>query len=194
MFADDAGVLARGQHAQEEQRERRLRRDARDAADRHVTALAAVEEVEVDVHGELVAPDAHRERTPHLVDVERLLAFLAGRALDRLAGVGGDPHLGVDPRHLHLRAPNLGGRHDAELGDAMGVALVARPLVDRFGLRDDAVRAHLAGLRHLGANDHQVVELQEVVVVEHHAEGTRRRMLGTEDPTDLLALVGHDAS
>jgi hypothetical protein len=158
-----------------------------------VATLAAVEEVEVDVHGQLVATDTDRERTAHLVDVERLLAFLAGRALDGLAGVGGDPYLGVDPRHLHLRAAHLGGRHDAELGDAMGVALVARPLVDRLGLGDDAVRANLAGLRHLGAHDHQVVELQEVVVVEHHTERARRRMLAAEDPADLLAFAGHDA-
>ena len=38
------------QHPQEEQRERRLRGDAGDACDRHVAALAAVEEVEIDVH------------------------------------------------------------------------------------------------------------------------------------------------
>ena len=51
---------ARGQHPQEEQRERGLGGDAADAADRHVAALAAVEEVEVEVHGLAVAADADR--------------------------------------------------------------------------------------------------------------------------------------
>ena len=73
----------------------------------------------------------------------------------------------------------------------MRVALVARAFVDGLGLGDDTVRAHLARLRHLGAHHHQVVELQEVVVVEHDAERARGGMLGTEDAPDLL--VGHDA-
>ena len=50
----------------------------------------------------------------------------------------------------------------------------------------------LAGLRHLGAHDHEVVELQVVVVVEHHAERARGRVLGPEDPADLF--LAHDAS
>ena len=198
QHAQVRGALAqdlrmRREHAQEEQRERGLRGDAADAADRHVPALASVEEVEVDVHRELVATDPHGQRPAHLVDVERLVAFVALGALDRFAGVGRDPHLGVDPRDGDARGAHLRGRHDAEFGDPMGVGFVARALVDGFGFGDDAVRADLAGLRHLGAHHDQVVQLQEVVFVEHHAEGAGVGMLRTEDPADL-ALVAHEAS
>ena len=68
----------------------------------------------------------------------------------------------------------------------------ARALVDGLGFGDDAVRAHLAGLRHLGPHHHEVVELQEVVVVEHHAERARGGVLRAEDPSDVV--VAHDAS
>ena len=198
QHAQVGGALAqdlrmRREHAQEEQRERGLGGDTADAADRHVAALASVEEVEVDVHRELVAADPHGQRPAHLVDVERLVAFVALGALDRFARVGRDPHLGVDARDGDARGAHLRGRHDAEFGDAVGVGLVAGALVDGLGLGDDAVRADLAGLRHLGAHHDQVVQLEEVVFVEHHAEGAGVGVLRTEDPADL-ALVGHEAS
>ena len=113
----------RRQHPQEEQRERGLRGDPADAADRHVAALAPVEEVEVDVDRQLVAADPDRERPPHLVDVERLRALVADRALDRLAGVGGDPDLGVDPGHRDTGGAHLRAGHDPELGDPVRVGL-----------------------------------------------------------------------
>ena len=102
----------------------------------------------------------------------------------------GRPRSRGRPCDVDLGGSDLGRRHDAELGDAMGVGLVARPLVDGLGLGDDAVRADLAGLRHLGAHHHQIVELQEVAVVEHDAERAGGGMLGAEDAPDLFA---HDA-
>ena len=180
-----------GQHPEEEQREGRLRRDARDAGDRHVTALAAVEEVQIDVDGGPVAAEADRERTLHLIGVQRAAPFLTGRALHRLAGVGRHPDLGVHARDGDGCRPHLLRGHDPELGDAVRIRLVPRALVDGFGLGDDAVGAHLADLRNLRAHDHEVVELKELVIVDHDAERRGARVFGTEDPADLV--VGHDA-
>ena len=60
------------QEPEEEQRKRGLGGDAGDPRDRHVSTLAAVEEVEVDEHRLAVATDADREWAAHLIDVERL--------------------------------------------------------------------------------------------------------------------------
>ena len=128
----------------------------------------------------------------HRVLVERLGALVAGGTLHDLAGVGGDPDLGIDAGDRDASGAHLGGRHDAELRDPVRVGLVRGALVDRFGLRHDAVRRDLACLRHLGPHDDEVVELQVLVVVQHHAELARRRVLGTEDPSD--AVAGHEAS
>ena len=156
-----------------------------------MTALAPVEEVEIDVHGQTVATEAHRQRPLHLVGVERATAFLAGRTVDGLARVGGDPHLGIDPGDRDARGPHLLRRHDAELGDPVGVGLVLRPLVDGLRLRHDAVGAHLARLRDERAHDHQIVELEELVVLEHDTELGGPCVFGAEDAPDVL--VGHEA-
>ena len=194
-LTDQRRVLARREHAQEEQRERRLRGHAADAADGHVPALAPVEEVEVHVHGDAVAPQADGQRAAHLVHVERLRALLAGGALHDLAGVGGDPHLGVDARDRHARRAHLRGRHDPELRHAVRVGLERGALVHGLGLGHDAVRADLAGLRHLRAHQDQVVQLQVVVVVQHHAERAGGGVLGAEHAPDaVLAILAHDAS
>ena len=106
-IADD--VASAGEHAQEEQGERGLGGDPADPGDRHVAALAAVEEVEVDEERCPVASQPHRERPVHFVGVQRLVAGLAGGAVHHAARIGCDPHLGQHPGHRHLGRAHLGG-------------------------------------------------------------------------------------
>src|SRR3954468_1496378 len=156
-----------------------------------MAALATVEEVEVDVHRSTVAAESHRQRPFHLIGVERATAFVAGRTLDRFAGVGRHPDLGVDARDGHRCRPHLLRRHDPELRDPMRVGLVPRSLVDRLGFGDDAVGAHLAHLRDLGPPAHEGVELQELIAVDDHAECRGAGVFRAEDAPNLV--VAHDA-
>jgi hypothetical protein len=156
-----------------------------------VAALAPVEEVEIHVHGSAVAAQADRERTLHLIGVEGLASFLAGGADGLLARIGRDPDLWLDAGDRDARGADLGGGHDAELRDPMGVRLVPRALVDRLGLRHDAVGPDLADLGDLGAHHDQVVELEVLVLLQHHAELAGRGVLRPQDAPD--AVVGHDA-
>ncbi len=76
----------------------------------------------------------------------------------------------------------------------MGVALERRPLVDRLGLGDDPVRPHLAPFRHLGADDDEIVELKELIVVEDDPELAGRGVLGAQHPPDGVRVwmrLGH---
>ncbi len=193
-LAHQRRVLAGRQHPQEEQCERGLRGDAADAADRHVTALASVEEVQIYVDRLVVAAEAHAERARHLVDVESFAALLPARALNDLAGIRRDPDLGIHPRHGHLGAANLGGRKDAEFGHTVGVRLEGRPLVHRLGLGHHAVGPDLPGLGHLRAHDDQVVELEVVLLIQHHSEGAGGRVLRSQDAADAVFAFVHAAS
>ena len=85
-FLDDVGTA--GQHAQEEQRERGLGGHAADARDGHVAALAAVEEVEVDIHRLAIPSGADGERAAHLVGVERFVALQTGSPPHHLTRIG----------------------------------------------------------------------------------------------------------
>ena len=121
----------------------------RDAADRHVAALAAVEEVEVEWHGLAVAPEARpaaagpsRRRTGPCGAPRR------SRAPRRRRGRAATHTSGSTRVTATARRPHLRGRQDAELGDPVRVGFVRRALVDGLGLAHDAVRADLAGLRH----------------------------------------------
>ena len=70
---------------------------------------------------------------------------------------------------------------------AVRVGLVGGALVDGLGLGHDAVGRDLARLRHLRAHDHEVVQLEVVVLVEDDAELAGVRVLGAEDPADPSA-------
>jgi hypothetical protein len=156
-----------------------------------VATLAPVEEIEVDVHWRSVAPEPDGERAFHLVRVEGFPPFLAGCARGLLAGVGRDPDLGLDAGHGDARRAHLGGRHDAQLRDPVGVGLVLRTLVDGLGLGHDAVRPNLSDLGHLRADDDQIVELEVLVVLQDDPELGGRRVLRAEDAAD--AVLAHDA-
>ena len=194
-LADDARVLARGEHAQEEQRERGLGGHAADAAHGHVAALAPVEEIDVHVHRFAIPPEPDGQRPPHLVDIERLAALVARRTFDDLARVRGDPHLGIHPGDGDPGAADLGGGHDAELRHAVRVRLEGRALVDGLGLGDHPVRAHLARLRDLRADDDEIVELEVVLLIEDDAELAGRGVLRAQHAADAVGLVhAHEAS
>ena len=85
-IADD--VASAGEHAQKEQRKRCLGGDPGDSRDRHVTALAAVEEVEVDEERLAVPAESDRKRPSHLVDVQRLVPRVTLRPVDLSPGSG----------------------------------------------------------------------------------------------------------
>src|SRR5438128_10426622 len=73
----------------------------------------------------------------------------------------------------------------------MRVRFVLRSLVHRLGLGDDPVGPDLPDLRHLGADDDQVVELEVLLFFQDDAELRRRRVLGSEHTTD--ATLAHEA-
>ena len=60
-------------------------------------AAGAVEELEVEVDRLAVAAEADRQLALHLVEVERLVAVVAGGAADRRAGPGRDVALRARP-------------------------------------------------------------------------------------------------
>ena len=109
-----------------------------------------------------------------------------------LAGVGGDPDLGIDPGDGDARGAHLLRRHDAELGDPVRVGLVLRALVDRLGLGHDPVGAHLARLRARSVRTTtRSSSCRNWSSSTHHAELGGAGVLGPEDAPDVL--VGHDA-
>jgi hypothetical protein len=173
-------LRSRREETEEEERERGLRRHPGDPGDRHVAALASVEEVEIDEHRLAVAADPDGQRASHLVDVQGPVPLVAVGPLDDFTRVRRHPQFGIDPGHRHPGGANLGAGEDALGGDAMSVGLVLRTLVHGFGLGDHAVGADLSVLGHLGADDHEIVELQVFVVVEHDPKLARRGVLGAE--------------
>ncbi len=123
---------------QEEEGERRLGGHAADAADADVRTLGAVEELEVDVEGLLVAHDADGNALLHGVEAQRLVQICASGAVDEVGGMRGDEHLGLQLGDLHLAHVGDAGGHDALAHDGR-VAVEGDALMVLLDLNDGAV-------------------------------------------------------
>ena len=156
LRAEDAGAE---QRVQQEQCEAGLGGDAGDAADGHVRAAGAVEELQVDVDRFAVAAEADRQLAVHLVEVQRLLALVAGCAAGRLAGPRRHVALRLDPGGGDLRDLLDRGRQHA-VGDQEDVRAETGALVPGRDLGDDAGDRHRADAGDVADGDHDVVELQ----------------------------------
>ena len=138
-------------------------------------AAGAVDELEVDVDRLAVPAEADGHfRIAHLVEVERLVALLAGRPGDDRAGHRRDVDLGFDPGDRDLRdLGDLGGQR--ALLDQEHVGGEPGALVHGLDVGDDARHLHRWLARKLAARHHHVVELQVLLRADRHRELERRR-------------------
>ena len=145
-------------------------------------AARAVDELDVRVQRQTVAPEADRHALLHLVEVEGEVALLTGGARHRGAGQGRHVHLGLDTRGHHLRGLDPLRGQDAVF-DQEDVGVEARAFVTGAHLGDDPRQAHrpVAARNRAFAHDH-VVELQVLIGRERDPEVERRRVVGAEHP------------
>ena len=166
--------------------------DAGDAADRDVRAAGAVQEVEVDVDRRAVPAQTDGELAVHLVEVQRVLAVVAGGAADRLAGAGRHVALRLDPGGGDLRGLLHPGRQHP-VADQEDVGAEAGALVSGGDLGDHSGDRHLSEPGHRARRDDHVVQLQVGVIVQGHVEAERGGVLGAEHASNSwrwLRVVG----
>ena len=142
----------------------------------------AVEKFEVPVDDLAVPAEAERETARHLVEEEGALPVLARRALDRATGQRGHVDLGLQAGDADVRRPRGAGGQDRLLHqEDVGVELHA--LVAGLDEIDHAVERDRPPVGQLGVDDHHVVELEVLALLDGHPELERHRVLGAEHPS-----------
>ena len=182
---EHAGAEQRMQH---EHRVGRLGGDTRDAGDVHVRAACAVEEFQVPVDDLTVAAQPEREASGHLIEEEGALAVIPCRALHRAARQRWHVDLGLQASDADVRGPRRAGRQDRLLHQKdVGVELHA--LVPGFHDIDHAVQGDRLTVGQLGADDHDVVQLEVLALLDGNPELQRHRVLGAEDPSNAHRMA-----
>ena len=154
---------------------------ARHAADVDVGAAGAVEELEVEVEGLVVAGQPGGQQLAHLREQQGVVALGAGRLAHLLARQRRHEDLGLEPGGQHLGGlADLGGQH--AVGDEEDVAVEPGALVRGPHLRDDARDAQRLAVGQHAVDHHDVVELQVGALADPDPELERGGRLGADDP------------
>jgi hypothetical protein len=159
-----------------------------------VRTAGAVHEIHVDEDGLAVAASANRNLAVHLVEVQRLGAFVTGGSAHGLAGPRRDVAFRLDPGGRDLGDLLDRGREDT-VGYEEDVAAETGTLVPGADLGDDPGGRDQAAAGHVADGDDHVVELQVGTVLHRDMPQQRGRVQQALHPADgasrLLGRGGH---